>query len=75
MADVYASASIFLFTSIRDTFSVQNLEAMSHGLPMVYRASAGVGVSDFFSQASAGVTAGRHGFCDRTGNRRASDLA
>jgi len=55
MATVYASASVFLFTSRRDTFGVQNLEAMSHGLPIIYRDSPGVGVADFAGDSAVPV--------------------
>jgi glycosyltransferase involved in cell wall biosynthesis len=58
LAQLYASASIFLFTSVRDTFGVQNLEAMTYGLPIVYRESSGVGVGDFAGASSTGVPAG-----------------
>jgi glycosyltransferase involved in cell wall biosynthesis len=58
LADLYASASLFLFTSVRDTFGAQNLEAMSHGLPIVYRESPGVGLRDFAQTACIGIPAG-----------------
>jgi glycosyltransferase involved in cell wall biosynthesis len=51
----YAEASIFIFTSHRNTFGVQNLEAMSHGLPVVFRSSPGVSVGDFSGRGSIGV--------------------
>ena len=47
MHDAYRSATVSLFTSHRDTFGVQNLEAMTHGLPIVFRSSLGVSVNDF----------------------------
>ena len=56
MQDAYAEANVFLFTSHRDTFGVQNLEAMSHGLPVVFRSSRGVSVGDFAGGSSIGVS-------------------
>jgi glycosyltransferase involved in cell wall biosynthesis len=58
MTDVYTSASVFLFTSLRDTFGVQNLEAMTHGLPIVFRDSSGVAVGDFAGSAAVAVPNG-----------------
>lgn len=55
----YTCASAFLFTSIRDTFGVQNLEAMSYGLPIVFRASRGVSITDFAGAAAFGVPSGK----------------
>ncbi len=55
METAYASASVFLFTSHRDTFGVQNLEAMTHGLPIIFRAGSGVGVSDFARDSAIAV--------------------
>jgi glycosyltransferase involved in cell wall biosynthesis len=60
MDAAYADASIFLFTSHRDTFGVQNLEAMTHGLPVVFRASPGVSVNDFAGGSAIGVHASEH---------------
>jgi glycosyltransferase involved in cell wall biosynthesis len=60
MSKIYSMSSVFLFTSIRDTFGVQNLEAMSYGLPIVYRASRGVGIGDFSGSSSVGVPNGSH---------------
>ncbi len=58
MEELYGSASLFLFTSLRDTFGVQNLEALTHGLPIVFRDSAGVAVGDFVGSAGVGVRGG-----------------
>ena len=58
MEDAYTSASLFLFTSLRDTFGVQNLEAMTYGLPIVFRDSHGVGVGDFAGAAALGIPNG-----------------
>jgi glycosyltransferase involved in cell wall biosynthesis len=57
MGAVYAGASTFLFTSQRDTFGVQNLEAMTQGLPIVFRAGSGVGVDDFARGSAVAVQA------------------
>jgi glycosyltransferase involved in cell wall biosynthesis len=58
LLDEFAESGVFLFTSLRDTFGVQNLEALSHGLPIVYRESEGVAVGDFAGDAAVGVPAG-----------------
>lgn len=57
MGAAYAGASAFLFTSQRDTFGVQNLEAMTYGLPIVFRAGSGVGVDDFACGSAVAVPA------------------
>lgn len=64
MDATYASASVFLFTSLRDTFGVQNLEAMTYGLPIVFRDSSGVSVSDFAGPAAIPV-ANRDGWATK----------
>jgi glycosyltransferase involved in cell wall biosynthesis len=43
MPRVYAEADIFLFTSLRDSFGTQVLEAMAHALPIVTLNHQGVG--------------------------------
>jgi glycosyltransferase involved in cell wall biosynthesis len=58
MEATYTSASVLLFTSLRDSFGVQNLEAMSYGLPIVFRDSRGVSVSDFAGTAAIPVPNG-----------------
>jgi glycosyltransferase involved in cell wall biosynthesis len=60
MDAAYAGASAFLFTSRRDTFGVQNLEAMTYGLPIVFRAGSGVGVDDFARGSAIAVQATEH---------------
>ncbi len=57
MSAAYTAASVFLFTSHRDTFGVQNLEAMAHGLPVVFRSSPGVAVDDFAGGSAIPVAA------------------
>lgn len=60
IGSLYAESSALLFTSLRDTFGVQNLEAMSFGVPIVYRATSGVGLGDFACGASIAVSNNRN---------------
>jgi len=52
MARLYGSADAFLFTSLRDSFGTQVLEAMGHGLPILTLDHQGVGT---FVPQDAGI--------------------
>jgi exopolysaccharide biosynthesis WecB/TagA/CpsF family protein len=52
MARLYGSADAFLFTSLRDSFGTQVLEAMGHGLPILTLDHQGVGT---FVPPEAGI--------------------
>ena len=52
MPGVYRQADAFLFTSLRDSFGTQVLEAMAHGLPLLTLDHQGAGT---FVPASAGI--------------------
>jgi len=52
MARLYRSADAFLFTSLRDSFGTQVLEAMGHGLPILTLDHQGVGT---FVPTDAGI--------------------
>src|SRR5882757_8815506 len=52
MARLYRSADAFLFTSLRDSFGTQVLEAMGHGLPILTLDHQGVGA---FVRQDAGI--------------------
>jgi exopolysaccharide biosynthesis WecB/TagA/CpsF family protein len=52
MPRLYQSADAFLFTSLRDSFGMQVLEAMAHGLPIVTLDHQGVGT---FVPCEAGI--------------------
>jgi exopolysaccharide biosynthesis WecB/TagA/CpsF family protein len=52
MPRLYKSADAFLFTSLRDSFGMQVLEAMGHGLPILALDHQGVGT---FVPAEAGI--------------------
>jgi|HubBroStandDraft_4_1064222.scaffolds.fasta_scaffold11574_2 exopolysaccharide biosynthesis WecB/TagA/CpsF family protein len=52
MPRVYRSADAFFFTSLRDSFGTQVLEAMGHGLPILTLDHQGVGT---FVQPEAGI--------------------
>jgi exopolysaccharide biosynthesis WecB/TagA/CpsF family protein len=52
MPRLYQSADAFLFTSLRDSFGMQVLEAMAHGLPIVTLDHQGVGT---FVPPEAGI--------------------
>jgi len=52
MSHLYRSADAFLFTSLRDSFGTQVLEAMGHGLPILTLDHQGVGT---FVPSEAGI--------------------
>lgn len=52
MSHLYQSADAFLFTSLRDSFGTQVLEAMGHGLPILTLDHQGVGT---FVPSDAGI--------------------